>query len=82
MEQMESGLVLRQNIMIRYTGIEFVLDNSFKHFGNCRDNRYYTIIVYVTSFATYLNRGVNLADFQSSGNIPLAKELLNEVEII
>ena len=37
---------------------------------------------YVTSFATYLNRGVNLADFQSSGNIPLAKELLNVVEIM
>ena len=59
-----------------------VIDNSFKYFGNCRDNRYCTIIVNVTSFATYLNRGVNLADFQSSGNIPLAKELLNVVEMI
>ena len=60
-----------------------IIDNSFKYFANYRDNWYWTIILSnVASFAAYLNRGVTFADFQSSRNIPLAKELLNVIEII
>ena len=36
---------------------------------------------YISLLSPFLNRGVTLADFQSSGNIPLAKELLNIIEI-
>ena len=60
-----------------------MIDNSFKYFANYRDNWYCTIIVYAASFAAYLNTEVTLADFQLSGNIPLAyKELSNVIEII
>ena len=60
-----------------------MLHNFFKYFANYRDNRYCTIIVYAASFAAYFNTEVTLADFQLSGNIPLAyKELLNVIEII
>ena len=56
-----------------------IIGNSFKYFiANYRDNWYWTIIFYVASFAAYLNRGVTLVDFQSSGNIPkIAKDALN-----
>ena len=60
-----------------------MIDNSFKYFANDRDNWYCTIIVYAAPFAAYLNTEVTLADFQLSGNIPLAyKELLNVIEIM
>ena len=57
-----------------------MIDNSFKYFANNGDNLSWTIIVYIASFPC-LNGGVTLVDFQSSGNIPLAKELLNITEI-
>ena len=56
------------------------MDNSFKYFANYGHNWNWTTIVYISSFPC-LNGGVTLADFQSSGNIPLAKELLNVIEI-
>ena len=60
-----------------------MIDNSLKYFANDRDNWYCTIIVYAAPFAAYLNTEVTLADFQLSGNIPLAyKELLNVIEIM
>ena len=49
-----------------------MIDDSFKYFANYRDNSYCMIIVYVASFATYLNKEVTFADFQSSGKYTIS----------
>ena len=38
MKRTESRLVLRQHIVIRQTGKELIVDNSFKCFANYREN--------------------------------------------
>ena len=64
---MESGFWFLEKILwSNRIGKEVMIDNSFKYFANYRDNWYCTMIVYAASFATYLNREVTLADFQSS----------------
>ena len=82
---MESGFWFLDKVLwSNRIGKEVMIDNSFKYFTNYRDNWYCMIIVYVASFATYLNRGwSNLCGLRIVlRNIPLAKELLNVIEII